>query len=104
MTFKLVISNKAEDEYRKIISYIFYDLKNPQAAANVYTSIQNGFNRIANNALGYAFCEDPKLKSLGTRLIHIHGGRYVILYHVEGNTAYIDKISSSSQDYENALG
>ncbi len=45
----------------------------------------------------------PQLKKNGYHLINFLRHRYLMLYRIEGKTAYVDAIYHQFQDYENIL-
>lgn len=43
------------------------------------------------------------LRAKGYRTIHFRKHRYLMVYSLQGNTAYVEGIYHDLQDYENAL-
>lgn len=103
MAFEVFVTSRAEKLYREILNYVFYSLENPFAATRLTDEFEKALNKIALNATGYALAENPKLRELDIHIVHFMRNRYVILYHVEGDTAVIDGFYSSLQDYENII-
>ncbi len=49
-------------------------------------------------------CDDPKLRSLGYRAIHLKHHNYFMLYKIVGRRVFVTGVYHDLQDYENSLG
>ena len=49
MTYKLLITQDANNDIDEIVSYIVNELKNPVAARNLLSEIESGFETISFN-------------------------------------------------------
>lgn len=47
------------------------------------------------------YCKNPRLAKLGYRKINFRRHDFIMLYRVEGDTAYVEWIYHELQDYEN---
>ena len=100
-SFEVIISPKALSQLNDYIDYLQYTLLNDQAAYNIWQDALETQNQLSKIAGSLKFCTHPLLKKNGYRAIHFIRHRYVILYRVEGSTAYVDAIYHQLQDYEN---
>lgn len=48
-------------------------------------------------------CEEPGLRALGYRTIHLKRHRYFMLYRIEDNKVYVIGVYHDLQDYENIV-
>ncbi len=99
-SFDVIISPKALSQLNDYIDYLQYTLLNDQAANNVWQDALETRNRLSKIAGSLKFCINPQLKKNGYRVIHFMRHRYLMLYRIEGSTAYVDVIYHQLQDYE----
>ena len=74
MDYKVVLTSRAKAHFREIIHYLRNELESQQAA----TSVTN-------------------------RTIHFKRHKYLMVYSVHDNVAYVEGIYHDLQDYENVL-
>lgn len=99
-SFEVIISPKALAQLNDYIDYLQYTLLNDQAAYNVWQDALETRNRLSKIAGSLALCSQPLLQKNGYRIINFQRHRYLMLYRVEGQTAYVDAIYHQLQDYE----
>ena len=102
-SFEIILSPKALSQLSRYIDYIHYTLLNPIAAENVWRDAVATQKQLETAAGSLRLCEHPALQRLGYRAIRFKKHRYVMLYRIEGRTAYIDGIYHQMQDYENTF-
>ncbi len=103
MDFKVILTNKAETQAQKILDYIFYELKNTQAAFSVEQDMKETIGRLSRIADSLKLCDDSDLSAMGYRTIHLKRHRYFMLYKIIENCLLVMGIYHDLQDYENAL-
>ena len=103
MEYKVVLTSQAKTQFRKIIDYLLDDLESQQAATNVADDFDDTIARLSHIAASLKLCDDIKLRSKGYRTIHFKHHRYLMVYTLDGNVAYVEGIYHDLQDYENAL-
>ena len=81
-----------------IISNIHY--LTPQAAKSVWEDAVGTTERLESLAGSLRYCANPKLRKLGYKPIFFQHHDYVMLFRIEGNTAFVDAIFHQLQDYE----
>ena len=101
--FKVVLTDKAESHARKILDYIVYELENVQAALSIEQDMKETVVRLSCIAGSLKLCDDPDLRALEYRTIHLRRHRYFMLYKIIGNYVYVIGIYHDLQDYENIL-
>lgn len=99
-SFDVRISEKALEQLESYVDYIQHTLLNEQAARLVWKDAIATRDRLSNSAGSLAFCRNHQLQELGYRLIRFSKHRYVMLYRVIGQTAFVDAIFHELQDYE----
>lgn len=103
MEYKVVLTSHAKMQFRKIIDYLLYELENQQAAANVMDDFDDTIARLSHAAGSLKLCDDKVLRARGYRTIHFKWHRYLMVFTLDENVAYIEGIYHDLQDYENAL-
>lgn len=101
--YEIIISPKALSQLDSYIDYILNTLLNPEAAVSLWQDALETQELLSKCAGSLQACRHPKLMSLGYRSILFTKHRYIMLYRIEGQTAYIDGIYHLLQDYENTF-
>ena len=101
--FDAVISPKALSQLDSYIDYILNTLMNPQAAMNLWHDAEDTRKELSKCAGSLSYCKHPRLKALGYHPMLFLKHRYVMLYRIEEQTAYVDGIYHLLQDYENTF-
>ena len=101
--YNVIISPKAYSQLEDYLAYIQYTLLNSQAAKSVWLDAKETADELTRAAGSLKLCDNPKLKEFGYRAISFKRHNYVMLYRVEGNTAYVEAIFHQRQDYENTF-
>ncbi len=96
--FNVVFAPRADKQLEEYVTYIQYVLLNEGAARRVYNDALETLGQLAKVASALRYCEHPTLKRHGYRLIHFRRHQYVMLYRVEGKTAYVDAVFHQRQD------
>ena len=99
--FEVVIVPKALQQLDKYIEYIRYTLLNEEAAGNVWLDALDTVSELESVAGSLHLCEHPVLHELGYRAKLFQRHDYVMLYRIEGRTAYVEGIYHLLQDYAN---
>ena len=100
-SYNVVISPKALSQPNDYIDYIQYTLVNDQAAYNVWQDALDTRKKLSEVAGSLKFCAHPLLKKYGYHQMNFLRHRYLMLYRIEGQTAYVEAIYHQLQDYEN---
>ena len=101
--YKVVITRDAKAHLAQILRYIRQDLGNEQAARNVKADISETKIRLSHIASSLKLCENPRLRDLGYRIIHLKRHNYFMLYRIQDGIVYVDGVYHDLQDYENIL-
>ena len=101
VSFKVHFSDKALEQVESYVSYVFNDLRSPQAAKAIWEDAMITSNQLESSAELHRLCENECLRELGYRLIHFRAHRYLYVYRIIGDTAYIEAAYHELQDYEN---
>ncbi len=103
MSYKLLITNDANNDIDDIISYIINELKNPIAAENLLSKIELNFGIILANPFSFPLCKDKRLYDNGYRKITVKN--YIIFYRVdkEDNIVYIMRVIYGRRNYINLI-
>lgn len=101
LVYKVVVTTEAKEHLRRILSYIRFVLKNPEAAKNVRRDMDETKRKLTYLAKSLKLCEEPELAIHGYRVISFQKHDYVMLYRVDGNIVYVDGIYHELQNYRN---
>jgi len=100
--YRVEISDRADYELDRILSYISEDLSAPQAASSFIDEIYECYDRLEQNPYIYEKCRDPKLRSEGYRRAIIKN--YIILYKIYNDDLIIvHHFFYKGQDYTNMV-
>lgn len=103
MAYKIVVSQRANEQMEEIIVYIITKLQNKQAAKAVYDDIMNAYDKLEYMAGAMAICEDPYLAAKGYRRLALEHHDYVLLYQMDGSTVYVNGIFHMLEDYRKKI-
>ena len=103
MEYEVVLTSRAKVHFREIIHYLLHVLESQQAAANVADDFEETIDRLSFAAGSFKLCDDELLRAKGYRTIHFQRHKYLMVYSIHNDTAYVEGIYHDLQDYENAL-
>lgn len=101
--YKVIITRSARTQFAQILRYLRRDLGNEQAARNVKEDMEETRAKLPYVAYSLKLCDDPQLRDLGYRTIHLKRHRYFLLYKIIDDIVRVDGIYHDLQDYENIL-
>lgn len=103
MTYKLIVSERAEEHIDSIIGYVAVELSNPTAAKAIIDDIEKAYSKLEYMADSFALCQDPYLSQRGYRKYILDEHDYVILYKFEKKKVYISDVFHMKEDYASKL-
>ncbi|MCD7750148.1 MAG: type II toxin-antitoxin system RelE/ParE family toxin [Lachnospiraceae bacterium] len=103
MDYNVIVTEDAENDLDRFLQYLFYEIKNEQAAGNLIDDFEETVRILSGVAGSLKLCENPRLKKMGYKRINFQKHRYFMLFRVEGNDAIIDALFHELQDYENKM-
>ena len=104
MTYKVVIPRFAQLQFDRYVDYILDKFKSKQSARNLIIDFKETIKILSQNTEAYPLLEDEDLKRKNLRRIPFQKHKYVIIYHILGETSvYLDAIYHTLQDYMNLL-
>ncbi len=103
MAYKLVVTEKAENDLDAILTYIMGELCNAPAASKPGDEVEACYNRLAENPHLYGECQHPLLQKEHYRKAVV--GSYLMIYRTddEKGVVYVQRYFSEMQDYANKL-
>ena len=99
-SYRTIITYRAKQLLNSYVDYIQYTLKDNQAADSVFLDAIDTIAKLEDVAESLQFCDSPELREMGYRKVTFLRHKYVMLYRVIGDTAYIEAIYHQLQDYE----
>ncbi len=80
-----------------------WDCFNQQAAISVADDFDETIARLSHVAGSLKLCDDSVLRAKGYRTIRFRKHKYLMVYTVDGDRAYVEGIYHDLQDYEGIL-
>ena len=103
MEYKVLLTKEAEIDLDNIIKYIMIEKKNKEAAESIMNDFSEIIKKLSYSAGSFKLCDNLRLKELGYRRLNFSKHDYFILYRIQQNNVFIDKIFHFKQDYENKI-
>ena len=101
MVSDVIISRYAQEQLRKYGSYLKYEKMNSQAADALMDDVIQTQHRLLNVAASLSYLKDRDLRMLGYKKIRLKKHRYLFIFRIQNDVAYIDAMYHELQDYEN---
>ena len=98
MTCRVIFTQTFETEYDRILAYQIEKLCSPQAAESLIEALDNACSLLAANPELAAVSTKPALESLELREWLVRN--YVVVYRLDKNRIYLERIFHQSQDFE----
>lgn len=102
-TYNILITATAEKQLDYIIYYVLTEYADDFAARAIYEDANETYRALAYMAGSIKISDDPDLAQYNYRIIKFRKHKYVMAYRLEGNTAIVDGIYHSSQNYAEDL-
>ena len=99
MVYKLIVTERAEEQLDECLYYLVYRLGNNIAAEHLLTCIEKAYDRLEENPE----CRDAYLKSLKYREVILTDMSYLMIVKVVDLEVYIMGIFHQLEDYGNKL-
>lgn len=103
MTYRVIITDIAQDDFDYFLNYIIKKLKNKEAAKSLLDDFENTIKRLEDCAGSLKICDNETMKKYNYRRINFSNHHYFMLYVVENDVATVDRIFHDLQDFENLL-
>ena len=96
--YSVEVSNNADYDLDRILSYIVEDLASPQAASSFTDEVYECYVKLEQNPFIYEECRDPRLQREGYRRAVIKN--YVMLYKIyENRLVVVHRFFYGRQNY-----
>lgn len=103
MDYNIIITKDAQDDLDLFIDYLVNEKKNSYAAKNVLNDFEETIEILKVVAGSLKLCDNPKLKKYNYHRINFIKHKYFMLYRIENNNVYVDRIFHELQDFVNKL-
>ena len=103
MAYKILETERAQQDLSDIVGYIVSSLENPSAAASFLDEVEGCYDNLEQFPLMFEACRDPRLKASGYRKAGIKN--YIMVYKVNESTGtvFIMRFFHGRQDYEKLI-
>lgn len=99
MTYRILISDKADSQFDKILKYVAIKLDNPTAAKAILEDVRAAYNHLKHMPEAVALCEDPYLAAYGYRKIKLKNHNYVVLFRIVRDVVQVSGIFHMLENY-----
>lgn len=103
MDYRVLITDDAYEDLDNILYHLLFVLKNDQAAKSVLDDFELTIHRLSQVAGSLKLCENPKLHAKGYRRLEFGKHNYFVLYRIVNDTAVVDNLFHSLQDFSNTM-
>lgn len=103
MTYRLIISDKAEELIDSSVGYIVNKLKNSDAAIHLLDEISLIYDRLEENPYQFGDSKDDYLRGHGYKEAIITGMQYKLVFRVENDCVYIVGLFHDLEDYPSKI-
>ena len=62
MTYNVIISSDAEEDFENILKYLLFEKRSRQAAEHFIDDFENTKNRLSSSAMALKLCTNPNLR------------------------------------------
>lgn len=103
MTYKLNITEHADELLNHILHYLVYQLKNKQAASHLLDEMETIYGRLEEKPLQFPLSRDKYLASKGYREAVVKGMNYTVIFNVKTSNVNIVGIFHQLENYRKKL-
>ena len=103
MNYKLIITERTEELLDELVQYLFYRLKNGQAASHLFDSIEKIYKRLEENPWQFPESRDINLCRMGYREAVLTDMNYVIVFRIDGLFVYVVGIFHQLENYRRKI-
>ena len=103
MTYKLIITERAERLVDNLVYYLLNNVKNKQAARHLIDSLQDIYDCLKENPYQFPRCKDEYLLHKDYRKAILIDMNYVVIYKIVKYKVYILGVFHELEQYENKL-
>ena len=89
MTYKIVITENADQTLESCVQYLAANLKNSQAAGRLLDEIENIYKKLEDNPWQFGECKNGFLSKMGYRKADCNEMNYTLIFRVEEDSVYI---------------
>ena len=99
MSYRLIITDRAEELLDDLVNYLLYKIKNQQAAIHLLDNIERLYDRLAENPMQFPFSMDTHLLHRGYREAVLPDMNYVLIFKIEGSNVYVLGVFHQLEQY-----
>ena len=101
MVYNVEMTERAKEQLDAFVRYLSVDLQNAQAAANLLNDAEDAAESLSYVAGSIPLCGDPDLRNRQLRVFRFASHRYLWLFRLQQDTAFVMAMYHELQDYEN---
>ncbi len=101
--YRVRLTKEAREQLRRHLQYIYNVLQNAQAAKAIRDDVRETQEALSEIADSIKSSDNPRLAKRGIKKIHLRRHNYVMLFHIDSDTVYVDYIFHGLQDYEHIV-
>ncbi|WP_026666806.1 type II toxin-antitoxin system RelE/ParE family toxin [Butyrivibrio sp. AE2005] len=99
MTYRIIVTERANELIDSHIYYIYNILKNPNATGHLLDMIEDIYNRLEETPFQFADSKDGFLKSCGYKEAFVSEMDYKLIFRVDDKIIYVVGFFHNLEDY-----
>jgi len=103
MTYKVIVTERAEEQLNTIIRYILVQFNNKDAAGSVLSDVLKTYDKLEYIVGSAQLCNDPYLAAKGYYRISLEKHNYLLLYRIHGDEVIVNGIFHMLENYQDKL-
>ena len=103
MNYKLIVTEKAEEQMDNLVYYLLNRIKNQQAASHLLACVEKIYDRLEENPYQFLLCRDKYLASKEYREAVLPGMNYVIIFKINETEVYVLGVFHELEQYRNKM-
>lgn len=103
MTYRVIVTDRADEQLDSIIQYILSQYKNKDTARSVLDDVLKTYEKLEYLAGSMPLCNDPYLAEKGYYKINLKKHHYILLYQIDKDCVIVSGIFHMLENYRDKL-
>lgn len=99
MAYKLIVTDRADEQIDRLVAYLISHLKNPEAASHFLDELEAIYELLEENPYQFAESKKEYLFLRGYREAIFHEMNYRVVFRTDSQTVYILGVFHMLEDY-----
>lgn len=103
MTYRVIVTDRADEQLDNIIQYILTQYKNKDTARGILDDVLRAYEKLEYMGGSMPLCSDPYLAEKGYHKINLENHHYLLLYQIDNDSVIVSGIFHMLENYQNKL-